>query len=161
MIAFLLQLKQAGLVSSHFFFLLRQVTHPVLDRTCTAFIPPGAGSGCLRGRPRLRGATVSPGVRSVASSNFGCCFRSLGLSLVAILLVIIEDGDWMFQESREVRRWFKSPVNTAMVVHYTQQATMIKKKWKSRRMSRGESGRIVLSSGNGHRLLSLDSARSS
>lgn len=52
-----------GFVSSHFFFLRRQVIQPVLDLPLVILIwPPGTGSGCLRGRPRFRGTLTGAAV---------------------------------------------------------------------------------------------------
>lgn len=54
-----------GLVSSHFFFRLRQVMQPVLERPLVILSwPPGIGRGCLRGRPRFRGTLTGVAVTS-------------------------------------------------------------------------------------------------
>ena len=73
-----------GRVSSHFFFLFRQVKHPVLLRPFGAFDTVDGGVlGCFLGLPRGRRVTVPPGVCVVStspSSRFLC--PSGGLSIL-------------------------------------------------------------------------------
>lgn len=77
--AFFWQFRHDGFVSSHFFFLRRQVIQPVFERPFAIFVlPPGVGSGCFRGRPRFLGTTA---VESVLLAVSGAAISSFGFIL--------------------------------------------------------------------------------
>lgn len=65
-----MELLHIGLVSSHFFFLLRHVMQPVFERPFGVLLTADCGEiGCFRGRPRGRFATTLFGDASAPSTS--------------------------------------------------------------------------------------------
>lgn len=86
---------QAGLVSSHFFFLILHVMQPVLERPLGGFvIEVGCAIGCFRGLPRGRFATVRSG-EGTESSAMGEILELLSSSssISSILGMTLSTGE--------------------------------------------------------------------
>ena len=78
--------EHAGFVSSHFFFRLRHVIHPVLLRPFGDFSRADGGVlGCFLGRPRGRRATAPLVVRD-DSASASSLSSSCGLSIFASMI---------------------------------------------------------------------------